>query len=160
MTIEAAEAAMRRADALEDEANDIDGAIQALSEAINLAPESPKYWALRGRLFALQKRWREAINDFDNSLAKKPNAPTTLFGRARARAMINDLDGAIADFERCVELQPTAADALAYLGSIRYYRGELQQALVAYLRAVELEPERQSGVGGMHIDEIEQKLKE
>lgn len=158
MTNAAAEEAMRRADALED-ANDIDAAIQALSEAIDLAPESAKYWRLRGRLFALQKQWLEAIRDFDNSIAIQPVAPTTLFGRGRARAMIDDLDGAIADFERCVELQPTAADALTYLGSIRYYRGELQQALEAYHRAVELEPDRQSQVAGMHIAEIEQKLR-
>lgn len=158
MTERTAKDALERARALE-KADDLDGAIAAMSEAVDADPDSIKYRALRGRLLSMRKQWRAAIRDFDSVLAVQANAPTILYSRGRARAMLDELDGAIADFERCIELEPTAADALALLGSIRYYRGELPQALSAYRRAVELEPERQHGLAGGHIAEIEAKLK-
>lgn len=152
-----AEEAMRNADALE-EANDIDGAINAMSLAVEIEPESIKYRGLRGRLFALQRKWRAAIRDFDSVLAKKPNAPTILYGRGRARSMIDDLDGALADFEQCIALQPSSADAYVQIGDIHYYRGELQRALAAYNKAVEIDPSRQAEVE-VSVSEIEAKLK-
>ena len=157
--VDLAERASLRADELED-ANDIDGAIRAMTEAINLNPEHPKYWALRGRLFHKQKQWLKAIRDFDKALKLKPDVPTTLYFRARAREMLDDLDGGLADFERCIALEPTAADAYEHIGSIHYYRGELQPALEAYRKAMELDPDSLMGLAEIHIPEIEQKLKE
>lgn len=154
-----AEHARLRADELED-AKDIDGAIEKMSEAIKLDLSNPRYRALRGRLFTLQKRWRAAIRDFDSALAMKPDAATTLYFRAWSRSSIDDLDGALADYERCIELQPKAADAYEQIGSIHHYRGELQKALDAYRKAMELDPDSLSGMAEIHIPEIEQKLGE
>ncbi len=122
---------MRRAQASE-RANGLAGAVAAMSEAVELDPDSMKYRGLRGRLFSMQENWRAAIADFDSVLAAKPDAPSVRYSRGRARAMLDDLDGAIADFEYCTTLEPTAADALALLGSIRHYRGELPQEQSAY----------------------------
>jgi tetratricopeptide (TPR) repeat protein len=157
-TAHPAEQASLRADELED-ANDIEGALQAMTEAIRLDPENPKYWALRGRLFYVQKKWHMAIRDFDKSIAMKPHSSTTIYFRARARGMLDDLDGAIEDFERCIALEPNAADAYEQLGSIHYYRGELQPALAAYRKAIEIDPASLTGLAELHIPEIEQKLR-
>ena len=85
--------ARNRASALEAD-GDLDGALQAITEAVELAPEKPVYRALRGRLYSLQKQWRAAIRDFDRVLAVKPNAPSALYTRGRARFMIDEYDGA------------------------------------------------------------------
>jgi tetratricopeptide (TPR) repeat protein len=135
------EDALHSADSLE-EAGEIGAAINALSDAIDIAPGDPRLFALRGRLFHLDGQWRKAIRDFDQALALKPDAATTLYFRGRARSMIDDLDGAIEDFEGCIKLQPHSADAFCEIGHIYYFRGQWRQSEAAFRRAVELEPER------------------
>jgi tetratricopeptide (TPR) repeat protein len=148
-------AASSRANGLED-AGDIEGAIQAMSEAIRLAPEKAAYRALRGRLFTLVEKWRAAIRDFDDALALKPNHPTWHFGRGRARFMIDDLDGAIADFERCIALEPDAADAWGQIGDIYRYRWDWEQAIRAYERAIELEHKEAENLADLLLQMKEQ----
>lgn len=150
-----AEAAENIADELE-EAGDMEGAMKAISRAVDIDRENPKYRALRGRLFYLRGSWRDAVRDFDSALACKPDAATTLYFRARARSMMDDLDGAIADFERCIALEPDSADAFKEIGDIHRYRGELPLALAAYRKAVELDPARLSDLEGI-IAAIEKK---
>lgn len=154
-----AEEALRRSKALEA-AEDLDGALVAMSQAVDLAPDSIRYRGLRGRLLSLKKQWRAAIRDYDSVLAIKPNAPTILYSRGLAKAHLDELDGAVEDFERCIAIQPTAADAYEHLGSIHYFRGELQKALEAYRKAMELDQDSLSGLAELHIPEIEQKLGE
>lgn len=150
-----AEAASNRAGELED-ANDIEGAIQAISEAIELAPDKLIYRALRGRLYNLQKQWRVAIRDFDSVLTMRPNAPSVLYSRGRARCMIDDLDGAISDFERCIARQPDSADAWAYIGDIHRFRRDWEPAIRAYERARELEPNERAELEDLILDMKEQ----
>jgi len=88
--------AIRRADALEA-AGDLEGAVAALSAAIEEESDDPWPRALRGRIFKLRTQWRDAIKEFDDALKLKPRAPTTLFFRGQCRAMIGDFDGALAD---------------------------------------------------------------
>ena len=154
-TIRAAEAASERAEALEA-AEDIEGAIQAMSEAIELAPEKAVYRALRGRLFALEEKWNAASRDFDSALALKPNRSTWLYGRGRAKAYLDDLDGALADFERCIALEPDAADAWAYIGDIHRFRRDWEPAISAYERARELEPNERAELEDLILDMKEQ----
>lgn len=150
-----AEAASNRAGELED-ANDIEGAIQAISEAIELAPDKLIYRALRGRLHNLQEEWRHAIHDFDYVLAKKPNAPSVLYSRGRARFMSDDLDGALSDFEHCIAREPDAADAWAQIGNIHRYRRDWEPAIRAYERARELEPDKRAELEDLILDMKEQ----
>lgn len=135
-----AEEAMRKSQALE-EANDLEGAIEAMSEAVKIEPESMKYRGLRGRLYNLQKKWHAAIRDFDSVLSVRPNAPSILYSRGRARFMIDDLDDAFSDFERCIALEPGASDAWVQIGNIHRHRRDWEQAIRAYERAIELEDE-------------------
>jgi tetratricopeptide (TPR) repeat protein len=115
-----------------------------MSEAVKIEPESMKYRGLRGRLYNLQKKWRAAIRDFDSVLVVRPNAPSILYSRGRARFMIDDLDGAFADFERCIALQPGASDAWVQIGNIHRHRRDWEQAIRAYERAIELEDEEKA----------------
>lgn len=118
----------KRADELENEGN-FAGAIDVLSEAIATSPETPKLYALRGRLHYLLKAYGKAIRDFDTALSMRPTAATTLYFRARAKAFSDDLDGALEDFEGCLNLQPGSADALFEMGMIHEYRENLKEAL-------------------------------
>ena len=132
-----AEAASNRASELED-ANDIAGAIRAMSEAVELAPNDFLYQTLRGRLYNLQENWRAAIHDFDNVIAAKPKASSALYSRGLAKYMSDDLEGAIADLERCIELEPGAEDAWGLLGDVHNYRRDWEAALRAYERSRDL----------------------
>ena len=149
-----AEEAIRVAGEME-EAGNLEAATAALSTAIEQDQRNPKYRALRGRLFHLRGKWAEAIRDFDSALALKPEAPTALYFRARARAMTDDLAGALQDFEHCLRLQPSSADALVEIGHIHYYQGRHLRALAAYRQAIALDPARGADVQA-NISEIEQ----
>ena len=152
-----AEEAMRRAQASE-RANGLAGAVAAMSEAVELDPDSMKYRGLRGRLFSMQENWRAAIADFDSVLAAKPDAPSVRYSRGRARAMLDDLDGAIADFEYCTtpnrrQPMPWPCSAPSATTAVSYRRS----------RVLIVEPSRWSpsagdGLAGQHLAEIERKL--
>lgn len=150
-----AEAAMKRADALE-EAGDLKGATQAMSEAIELEPDRMRYRALRGRLFSLQEDWRAAIRDLDKVLAVKPNASSVLYTRGRARFMVDDFDGAIADLGRCIELEPEAADAWSVIGNVHRHRSDWERAIHAYQQARELEPDERAELEDLILEMKEQ----
>jgi tetratricopeptide (TPR) repeat protein len=149
--------ALREADRLET-TGDISGAIEALSRAVEIAPNDPKPFALRGRLLYHCGRWLEAIRDFDRALGLKPDAATTLYFRGRARSMVDELDGAIEDFERCAGLQPEAADVFCELGHIHFFRGNWKQANKAFRTAVRLEPSLRTELEEQLV-ELEARLK-
>lgn len=153
--IRLAEAALKRADALED-AGDLDGAVQAMTKAIELEPNRMKYRARRGRLLSMQENWRAAIRDFDSVLAVKESAPSILYSRGRARFMSADVDGAIADLERCISLEPGAADAWAIIGDIHRLRRNWEESISAYERARELEPNKRAELGDLILEMKEQ----
>jgi len=114
---------------MQEEAGEIERAIEVLSHAIEHAPDDARLRAQRGRLFHLRKHWEEAVRDFDVALSIRPRAATTLFFRARARSMLNDVDGALMDFKACLATQPQSADALYEIALIHEYRGELARAV-------------------------------
>jgi tetratricopeptide (TPR) repeat protein len=151
-----AEMACDRAGELED-ANDLEGAILAMSEAIALAPNELVYWLLRGRLYNLQEKWWAAIRDFDKVLAAKPNNPNARYSRGLARYGLDDMDGALEDFQQCIAREPDAADAWTQVGHIYQYRREWEAAIRAYERAAELDPDRRTRLG-LLITEAQEQL--
>jgi len=153
--IRLAEAALKRADALED-TGDLDGAVQAMTKAIQLEPNRMKYRARRGRLLSMQENWQAAIRDFDSVLAVKESAPSILYSRGRARFMSAEFDGALADLERCISLDPDAADAWAIIGDIHRLRRNWEESISAYERARELEPDKRAELDDLILEMKEQ----
>ena len=145
-----------RADSLE-EAGDLKGAIVEISRAIELDPESPVLRYQRGLLFLSSEEWQSAIQDFDVALESQPGAQNTMFRRAIARSISEDLDGALRDleetgrrlFEQAVSRKKLAADAYFKIGLIHQRRGELERALTAYESA-------ERAIDGGYVDASEE----
>jgi len=138
--IAAAEKAIEIADEYEEN-GDVLFATRTLEEAARQFPHYPKVRACLGRLYHVQKRWKMAIDEFDAALKIKPDAPTTLYFRARAKSMVDDLDGALKDFYRCIRIQPDSGDAYYEIGHIYKYRCEYKKAVYAFEKAVEVSRE-------------------
>ena len=128
-----------RADAL-DEADDLPGAIDEISKAVEIDPHSPVLRSRRGMLYYFSEEWQLAIQDFDLAIEAQPDFVLTMFFRGRAKSELGDLDGALRDFEEVVRRQfaeavrkkEQVADAYYEIGTIHQRRGELQRALTAY----------------------------
>jgi len=135
--------AIRKADELEN-SGDLAAASEVLSTALVAAPGSGRLRALLGRLEYLQQNYSSAIRNFDLALSHRPHAASTLYFRARARSMIDDLAGALLDFAECVRLEPHSADAHYEMGLIHEYRRDFAEALASFerARALEKSPER------------------
>jgi Flp pilus assembly protein TadD len=114
------------------------------SQMLEACPSDPHLLALRGYTFYREGRSADALADFNAALALKPDAPNTLFLRAKCKEMLNDLDGAVADYRRVVALAPATADAHSGIAMIYEYRGDLDSAKREHEAARKIDPNLES----------------
>lgn len=137
---DAAKAAVRTADALED-AGDIPGAIEALTSELRAQPGNAPLLARRGRLNYLTKQWPEALDDFTKALAEKPDAESTLYYRGMTNAELNNVEDAIRDLTAVTRLNPTAGDAWSELGMLYRFKGKATASAEAFQKALDIDAE-------------------
>lgn len=135
-------------------AGNVRAAIDLLTDVIEATPGDATALAHRGRAHRLRGRWRQAIADFDASLALRPGAPAVLFLRGCTRARIGRARAAIADLVRSTEILPDQADAHRELGVLYAWNGDAENSIARYRRALALEPEVYAGLADT-IAEIE-----
>jgi Flp pilus assembly protein TadD len=74
-----------------------DGAIQALTQAIQLDPKVPQAYNARGYAHLMLKQYADAVTDFDQAIRLQPGYQNAYTNRAVARKMTGDTAGAAAD---------------------------------------------------------------
>jgi tetratricopeptide (TPR) repeat protein len=124
-------------------------ALADYTRALTLRPSDPDLWKNRGSVyFRLQRYWAEqppepvntyatlyhyedALADYNQSLALRPDDPDTLSNRAAVYASLGRIDEAQADLERSLQQHPTDATALYNLACFYSLRGDGAAALTA-----------------------------
>jgi tetratricopeptide (TPR) repeat protein len=119
---------------------DMEGAIAAYEQAIELEPENHELYVPLSRLLVLQGHFDEGIGRAEQAVALAPeSAPAWA-----ALCMAYDWDGqvtpAIEACRQAVELDPAYALGYAYLGEAYADASRWNEALEAAERAVELDP--------------------
>ena len=113
---------------------DLDTALREASFALNAEPREPIFHILRGDVRLAQKRYGDAIVNFDRAMDRYPGYFYTLMRRGMAhRALGNDTD-ALLDLEESVLILPTA-EAMNSLGELRLQMGDREGALEMFSRA-------------------------
>jgi tetratricopeptide (TPR) repeat protein len=98
--------------------------------------------AYNNRAIALheQKRYAEALRDFDKAISMYPQYKDALYNRGTSRAEIGDKEGAIVDFTAAISLQPDFQLAWYNRGNSYAMLGKMEEAEKDYLEAVKLNP--------------------
>jgi tetratricopeptide (TPR) repeat protein len=99
-----------------------EGAIEAFSRALSLAPDDPSALAGRGRAYQSIGEHALALADFDRAVALVPDQPQHHLGRAKALGLLGRLSEAVAACSRAISIAPDSAGA-HYLRAV--YRSNL-----------------------------------
>lgn len=101
-------------------------------------PGAARIFHNRGRALLQAKKYREAVNDFDSTIALYPESYPSYYERGVARLYLNEGERALADFSSALAIKPDYGPA--WLGSANYYerRGCVDAAVGHYRKAAAL----------------------
>jgi Tfp pilus assembly protein PilF len=105
------------------------------------APRSARSHRELGTALTSVGRFAEARQEFERSLAIKPEDATTLYNFGNAYSAEGRFDDAAASYRRAVAANPTFGRAYENLGNAESMRGDQQAALAALRHALEITPE-------------------
>jgi tetratricopeptide (TPR) repeat protein len=86
----------------------------------------------------------EALADFNQAVALRPDEAAGFAGRARTRLAVQDLDGAIADYGEALRLAPGTASSHIGRGHAHFVRGDTTAAIADFTEAIHLNPKSAS----------------
>ena len=111
---------------------DLENALDDLSEAIRLEPSSSIAYAVRGQIWVKKQEWDSAIDDFDAALRLNPDDTRTWNARGTAQAERQEWTKAIADFSEAIRLDPKCIRAFAQRASAWQAQQEWDLAIADY----------------------------
>jgi predicted Zn-dependent protease len=103
--------------------DDLEIALGNVEEAISLVPDDARFHGLKGDIMVYQRRYRAAIDSYDEALQRDDNYFDYYLGRGVAHARLDETREARADLERSASLLPTAI-AMNELGKIALADGD------------------------------------
>jgi tetratricopeptide (TPR) repeat protein len=122
-------------------ANDLEGALRALDEALQHFPR--EHNLLRQRIAV--RIWRNdllgALADAERLVAAYPTYLDALVDRATVRHHLGDRDGALIDLNRVLAQQPDQSAALHLRSHLRYLRADYAGARADLLRILQTAPD-------------------
>ena len=121
-------------------ASDLDGAIAAATEAIELDPKLGLAWACRGTARSKKGDWEGALVDSTKAVELDPSLGWAWRNRGCARGKKGDWDGMIADTTRAIALEPQVVAGWTDRAEARGARGDWQGTIDDETRAIALEP--------------------
>lgn len=107
---------------------------------IKVNPESYIAYNNRGEVYMEMKQWKEAINDFDQSLAIGDNAKA-YYNRGTSYANLMMWSNAEPDLKKSIQMDSLNGEAYGNLGVV--YMSTMQDSLAfqCFYKAIELEPD-------------------
>jgi len=101
----------------------LDTAEEHIKKAISFSPEKPGYHYILGFIYSIERRWNNAIPEFETAVKKEPDNGEYLRGLAWAIYSSGDVAKGLAFLEKASRLAPANANiltdlAVAYLSSV------------------------------------------
>ena len=102
------------------------------------------------RLFA--KKYDEAIDDYNEAIALKPNYAPVYSIRGYAYRIKGDFESAIKDYTKLIELRPDNADAYCDRGIAYSKNGDFERAIQDFNKAIQIKPNLADAYNGSWLD--------
>lgn len=119
-------------------------AAEALAEAIRLQPELPEAYLYRGHLHKANKRYEQAIADYDRALSINPELAAAYYHRGDVSLITRQFAVALADFTVAIAKQSSIRNPMPtpYFkrGYLLYLQQDYKSAVRDLSRAIELAP--------------------
>ena len=115
-----------------------DKAIEDATTAIDLAPEQPHAWGVRGRAYAAKREFEKAYSDLDRALelAKTDIDLRNMHNdRGNVYFTAREYDKAIRDYKKAVSITPEFAKGWNNLGIAYRAKGDFNEAFANFDRA-------------------------
>jgi predicted Zn-dependent protease len=116
--------------------DDLEIAMSNLDEAIRMVPGEARFHGLKGDILVYQRRYREAITNYDEALVLDDNYFDYYLGRGVARSRLNQTGEARRDLEQSSRLLPTAI-AANELGKLSLAGGNRAEAKSFFAQAAQ-----------------------
>lgn len=121
-----------------------DAAVEELTKAVGLQPNSDDAHRELGRLLARTGRFEAGLAHLATAVSLRPNYWRNHVALGRAYFNRGDFAEASRSFQRVTELRPESASGFQMLGTAQHAAGDKAGALRSYLRAVEVQPNAES----------------
>ncbi|MGD2050415.1 MAG: tetratricopeptide repeat protein [Chloroflexota bacterium] len=122
------------------EAEDYDGAKEAINQAIELVPEESWYFHERAWLFDLMENYGAALEDINQAIVLNPDEADNYLRRAVLFRTLGDYEAALRDHRKSIELNRRDPYGHFELGVTLREMRDIDGALAAFDRAIELDP--------------------
>jgi predicted Zn-dependent protease len=110
---------------------DVQRALSLAEQALRRFPGEANFHALRGDVRLRQKRFEDAVTNYDRAIDRRPGFFYYNLQRGLAEQALNRDDAAVADLRRSIELMPTLPAYFA-LGQLAEGRGDRATAIENY----------------------------
>lgn len=94
-----------------------------------------------GLTFQQERKYKKAINYYDNALELDPQYVWAYYNRGNAKHALGDHKDAIADYDKAIEINPEHAALYYNRGISKKALGDHQGAILDYSKALELDPQ-------------------
>jgi Flp pilus assembly protein TadD len=102
-------------------------------------------WQILGQAVQAQKRYREAVVDYDHALAQIPADYTARHCRAQCEVKLGEIKPAILDYRMAVKSAPAGSYADYELGVADGSVGDYAEAVTEFVKTIHLHPKYLSG---------------
>ena len=118
------------------------GAIEDYSRAIELNQSLAKAYINRGLIKAKQNNFEEAIEDYSTYISLEPNTPQAYILRAFAYARTYKNKEAIKDYSVYIDFKPENSEAYLNRGILKQDISDYESALNDFTKAIEIDPDK------------------
>lgn len=129
------------------EAEDYDGAMEAINQAIEFVPDESWYFHERAWLFELMENYGAALEDINQAIVLNPDDGDNYLRRAVLFRTLGDYQAALRNHRKSIQLNRRDPYGHLELGVTLQEIGDIDAALAAFNRAIELDPEDDSFYG-------------
>ena len=116
-------------------------ASQSLDKLLSRFPDSARGHQAKGQNFYVLNMLPEAIKEYEQALALRPNLPGLRLELGQVYAALSEWDKAEGQFRVEAQLQPGNSEAAYRLGSVLLQRGKMQEAASELQRSDALKPD-------------------
>ncbi|MBI2931439.1 MAG: tetratricopeptide repeat protein [Planctomycetes bacterium] len=120
--------------------NDLDAAIQACAQAIQLNPGDTVALTVRSASYCSKGLLKEAVADASRAIQADPRYAAAYGNRGYAHVKCDNLDAAIEDYSQAIAIDPREASFFANRAQARLLKGDVNGAMQDASQAVELDP--------------------